>query len=52
MNVLFDWMKYIIALMIQMDNQVAQSFLNRTICERWREKFQNQVWSQSQKEKR
>jgi len=37
MNELFDWMKDIISLMIQMKNQEIQSFLNRIIYERWRE---------------
>jgi len=50
MNELFEWMKDIIALTIQMKNQVAQSFLNMIICERWRKKNQNQLWAQSQKE--
>jgi len=37
MNELFDWMKDVIALRIQMENHVAQSFLNKIICKCWRD---------------
>ena len=35
-----------------MQNQVAQSFLNKTNCEHWKDQNSNQVSAQSQKDRR